>query len=98
MPPLPSRRFLADLDDILERVAASSPTAADKMLFEIERQAARLEQFPFLGRPGRLAGTRELVVARTPYLIIYSSNGLIVLLRLLHGAQNWPPSRSDPLN
>lgn len=98
MPLLRSRRFQTDLDDILERIAASNAPTADKMLFEIERQVTQLEDFPHMGRLGRLARTRELVIARTPYLVVYSTNGVVILLRLLHGAQRWPPSRFDPLN
>lgn len=50
-----------------------------------------------LGRVGRMAGTRELVIANTPYIAVYTTNGVVVLLRLLHGAQKWPPSRPDSL-
>jgi len=50
-----------------------------------------LLRFPESGRPGRFAGTRELVIGRTPYLAIYrSADGVIHMLRLLHGAQSWP--------
>ncbi|TJV25813.1 MAG: type II toxin-antitoxin system mRNA interferase toxin, RelE/StbE family, partial [Mesorhizobium sp.] len=42
-------------------------------------------------RPGRIAGTRELVVARTPYIAAYAVVADTVrILRILHGAQMWP--------
>jgi toxin ParE1/3/4 len=47
-----------------------------------------------MGRVGRVAGTRELVLSRTPYIVIYELRGPdeeIYILRLLHGAQRWPP-------
>jgi toxin ParE1/3/4 len=46
---------------------------------------------PHAGRPGRIAGTRELVVTRTPYLIAYAvtSEG-IDILAVIHAARDWP--------
>ena len=44
-----------------------------------------------IGRPGRLIATRELIVTGTPYLLPYTVVGEeIVILRVLHGAQQWP--------
>ena len=51
-----------------------------------------LTQFPFRGRAGRLPDSRELVVARTPYVVVYRVDGdEVVILRVRHGAQRWPP-------
>lgn len=48
--------------------------------------------FPHSGRPGRLIGTRELVIQNTPYIAVYQPRDTeIVILRLIHGAQRWPP-------
>lgn len=47
-----------------------------------------------LGRAGYLKGTRELVVAYIPYMLIYRLNGKTVeILRVLHCAQKWPPDQ-----
>jgi addiction module RelE/StbE family toxin len=47
--------------------------------------------YPELGRVGRAPGTRELAIAHTPYLLIYRYQGdTVTVLRVLHGAQNWP--------
>jgi plasmid stabilization system protein ParE len=44
-----------------------------------------------MGRPGRIEGTRELVISRTPYIAAYRIAGDNVrVLRVLHGAQQWP--------
>jgi toxin ParE1/3/4 len=46
---------------------------------------------PGLGRPGRVEGTRELVVANTPYLVSYRvRNNVVEILRVFHGARKWP--------
>ena len=46
---------------------------------------------PAMGRPGRIMGTRELVLADTAYLIAYKvSETEIAILTVLHAAQRWP--------
>jgi toxin ParE1/3/4 len=45
-----------------------------------------------IGRPGRLPQSRELVLIGTPYIIVYGlSETDIVILRVVHAAQQWPP-------
>lgn len=55
-----------------------------------------LADHPEAGRRGRLGGTRELVIPRTAFLLIYRIDReaqTVEILRLLHGAQQWPPKR-----
>ena len=50
-----------------------------------------LKRFPASGRPGRVAGTRELVVSRTPYIVPYRvRDDTVELLLVLHAARKWP--------
>lgn len=57
----------------------------------IAEQIDILQQHPQMGRPGRKQGTRELVISRTPFIVVYRIKAKrIELLRLLHGAQKWP--------
>jgi len=57
----------------------------------IEAAVRNLVDYPHLGRPGRVKGTRALVVSGTPYVIAYRVEpDAAVILRLLHGAQQWP--------
>lgn len=92
-----SGQYEEDFDRILDYIANQNPSAAKAIALEIERHVRLLQEFPHLGRDGRVRGTRELAIPRTPYVAVYSANGLVVLLRLLHGAQNWPPARPGSL-
>jgi plasmid stabilization system protein ParE len=57
----------------------------------IHAAVGRLADHPAIARPGRVAGTRELVVIGTPYIVIYRIEATaIVILRVLHAAQRWP--------
>ncbi|MEJ1978985.1 MAG: type II toxin-antitoxin system RelE/ParE family toxin [Acetobacteraceae bacterium] len=72
-------------------VAERNPVAAIDMGDAIEAAVSRLSEHPESGRPGRVPGTRELVVSGTPYIIAYRIEAtVVVILRLLHGAQRWP--------
>lgn len=77
--------------DQLDWLRARNGDAAIAMGDAIMAALGRVRDFPNSGRPGRVLGTRELVVAGTPYLIIYRVEAeAITILRLLHGAQRWP--------
>jgi toxin ParE1/3/4 len=77
----------------LEFIARDKPLAAANQDDEIERQIGLLTDHPRMGRPGRVAGTRELVISSTPFIAVYRLVGAerIEVLHLLHGAQGWPP-------
>jgi len=80
-----------DFDSIVDYIAEDDPRAAIEQGDEIEHQLACLERHPSLGKPGRVKGTRELVIARTPYVAVYPVlNERVEIMRILHGAQQWP--------
>ncbi|HEX6093488.1 MAG TPA: type II toxin-antitoxin system RelE/ParE family toxin [Dongiaceae bacterium] len=86
-----SRAARRDFDAIWTGIEGKSPARASKIGRLILAAAARLETLPRLGRPGRVEGTRELVIARTPYLIVYAIEVTQVsIVRVLHGAMRWP--------
>jgi addiction module RelE/StbE family toxin len=82
-----------DRGDIYDYIEADNPAAAMALDELFRDQAARLVGHPELGRPGRMAGTRELV-AHPNYLLIYAvAGGQVRVLRVLHAARRWPPAR-----
>lgn len=75
----------------LDYIAQDKPLAAIGQDEQIERQINMLLAHPKMGRPGRVTGTRELVISGTPFVVIYRLQGQsIEVLRLLHSAQQWP--------
>jgi len=75
----------------LAYIAQDNPAAAARSDEEIERQTDLLAQYPLIGREGRVKGTRELVVGKTPFIAVYRvRRKRVEILRLLHGAQKWP--------
>ena len=88
-----SRDAGRDRVDIFGYIATDNFTAAavnDTRIASIEPQ---LTQFPESGRKGRVAETRELVIAGTPFLAVYRiEDGQVIILRVIHGAQRWPES------
>jgi addiction module RelE/StbE family toxin len=84
---------LEDRTTIFDFIEADSPHAAVSVDNAIESQVETLNALPELGRPGRIQGTRELVVTSLPYVVAYRVSGNeIRILRILHGAQTWPDS------
>jgi toxin ParE1/3/4 len=89
------RQAEATLDAILDRIELESPSGALTMALAIRRGAdVLLSDHPKAGRAGRWRGTRELVIPRTPFVVIYQVRrkpARVEILRVLHGKQKWPP-------
>jgi toxin ParE1/3/4 len=81
-----------DLERICDYVARERPEAAHRIALDVLRVIEDLRTFPNRGRPGRVQGTRELVLTR-PFLAVYEVREQEVqVLRILHGARQWPSS------
>ena len=84
---------LDDLDEIAGYISRDNPDAAHQMVRRLWNVVQVLIEQPRIGRPGRVHGTRELVVVNTPFVLPYRVVGAeIQILRVLHGARNWPDS------
>ncbi|CAA7628045.1 putative toxin Y4kP [Candidatus Terasakiella magnetica] len=79
----------ADIVRLIRHIAEENPFASRKVARELILAGDSLAVFPRRGRPGRIAGTRELVAA-WPYIIVYEvdGSGHVVILRVWHGAQS----------
>ncbi len=87
------RTALKNLECEAEYISQKNPSAAVSVVSKIRENVRALEQFPALGRPGRVTGTRELVIPDTPYIIPYRVVGKrIEILRVFHSARKCPAS------
>jgi toxin ParE1/3/4 len=85
------RRALENLDDEAAYIARDSPRVAAEFVLHMRDSAAMLADHPNIGRPGRIAGTRELVVTRVSYILPYRvREGAVEVLRVFHTARQWP--------
>jgi toxin ParE1/3/4 len=85
------RLALNDFDQMLEYISKDNKTAALKIAKIIIKKIQYLTDHPNIGRPGRVAGTRELYISGTPFVIPYRIvNNEIQILRVMHGSRNWP--------
>ena len=81
----------ADLERIADYLFEQTPLHAARLVRAIYDAPTKLVDFPGIGRPGKLKGTRELVLSALPYLVVYVHQGdFIHITRILHGAQKWP--------
>lgn len=87
-----TRRARQDVNSIWDFLEQRNPRAAELVDSRILAAVERLGRLPHLGRPGMIAGTRELTVSRTPYRVVYVAEvDSIVILHVVHSARDWPP-------
>jgi toxin ParE1/3/4 len=86
-----SRRAIGNLISLRDYIAEDSPRSAAGVAHQILGAVELLSTQPHIGRPGRITGTRELVIADTSYVIPYRvREGNLELLAVFHGRQKWP--------
>ncbi|MPZ21410.1 MAG: type II toxin-antitoxin system RelE/ParE family toxin [Luteitalea sp.] len=88
-----SLRAIEHLAHLRSYIARDNPNAANRIAAALLDAVDRLVELPNLGRPGRIAGTRERVVPGTPYVIPYRLRGdRLEVIAVFHGRQKWPKS------
>lgn len=86
-----TRKALANLDNAVEFIATDKPTAATDVALKIWNAAKILTDQPGMGRPGRIPGTRELVISSLPYILPYvEKDEGVFILRVMHTSMKWP--------
>ena len=82
-------RHLDQAHDLI--TLSNSKGVAARVTMHIATSVQQLATFPMSGRPGRVLGTRELVISNSPFVVAYSiEKERIAILALYHGAQQWP--------
>ncbi len=87
-----SPEAINDLRSLRAYIEQDNPQAAQRVaLHVIGTVETLLPKNPSIGRPGRVPGTRELVIPRTPFIVPYRIQAeTIQILRVYHGARRWP--------
>jgi toxin ParE1/3/4 len=87
-----TEQAVRQLDQAHDYIALSnSEEVASRVITHVVASVQQLAVFPMSGRPGRVPGTRELVISNMPFIVAYAIAGArIVILAIYHGAQHWP--------
>jgi len=89
-------RALKDRDEQLDYIAQDNPQAAIEQGDRLEQHIDLLVEHPEIGPAGRRKSTREMVISRTPFVVVYRLRPKLVrieIVRVLHSAQQWPKSK-----
>ncbi len=85
-----SMRSLRNIEAIRDYIAPDNPAASRAVLNEIRKAAMGLRDSPMIGHPGRRPGTRELVLNRYPYTLIYRLTAQrIGIVAVLHQSKKY---------
>ena len=85
-----TKRALASLAAIAAHIERDNPSRAASFVKEIRAKTEALAEFPEIGRPGRVVGTRELI-AHENYIVPYRIRGEHVdIITVQHVAKRWP--------
>lgn len=86
------RKALRNLEQTYEYISRENPEATRQTVQRIQSAVGQLANYPLIGRPGRVEGTRELVTT-TSYIVAYQVRGdAIEILRVLHTSRRWHDS------
>jgi toxin ParE1/3/4 len=87
-----SPQAIDDLASLRAYISQDHPAAAKRIALHIVHCVEELlVENPALGHPGRVSGTRELIIAKTPFIVPYrTTDAAVEILRVYHQAQRWP--------
>jgi addiction module RelE/StbE family toxin len=85
------KKALRDLDEAEAYIAKDDPQAAAGVVLNIVRAVSHLKDQPGIGRTGRVPGTKELIVPKTPFVVPYRvKDDTVQILRVYHSSRKWP--------
>ena len=85
------RKSINNLEKIAQYIQQDNPSASLQIVAKIQTSVNQLSEFPFMGRKGRIEGTRELIISNSPYIVIYRvQSNRVEILRILHSSQKFP--------
>lgn len=91
LPTVWSETAITDVEQIVSYIAARNPDAAGRIRDLIVDVARTLSDHPHAYRPGRVSGTRELIV-HPDYVLIYRVDvDAVTITNVFHSAQQYPP-------
>ena len=86
-----AKQAIQDLRQAYAYIAEDSPQSAKRVIELIEKGIETLCTYPNLGRPGRLEGIRELVITRTPFIVVYRQHkSAMWILSVLYTSKKYP--------
>jgi toxin ParE1/3/4 len=81
----------ADIQNIFDFIAAENPQVASRVVSKIQNSSLQLRQFPFSGRIGAINGTREIIIPRLPFIMVYRIvDETVEIIAVFHTAQDKP--------
>ena len=84
-------RARADISHARKYIEQYDPESARRVILTIYQVVRHISEAPNIGRPGRVASTREFVVSHTSYIVAYTViKERIIILAVIHEAQEWP--------
>jgi toxin ParE1/3/4 len=86
------RKALRNLEQAYNYTCSQqTPEVANNLVLRIQSAAEQLSNYPMMGRPGRIQGTRELVITQSPYIVVYRvKTNSVEILRVFHGSRQYP--------
>ncbi len=85
-------RAVTDLEEISDYLTAASPQTWEHLLQRLEHLTNALLDFPLLGKRGLVPGTREFVLAGTPYILVFQAKqDAVVIVSVRDGRMRLPP-------
>ena len=90
--PVWTKPALKDIGKIFDYISQEDEDAASRVAQKIYDASKELDKNPQMGRKGTITKTRELVIPKWPYILIYrhQENSEVEILRVLHAKQRWP--------